>query len=48
MTLNVSPTSEDEWGPDILGSDVLQNGQTAAGHLRPRRNAVQLRHPRHL
>jgi len=30
MTLNVSPTSEDEWGPDILGSDVLQNGQTAA------------------
>jgi hypothetical protein len=30
MTLNVSPTSEDEWGPDILGSDVLQAGQTAA------------------
>ena len=28
-TLNVSPTSEDEWGPDILGRDVLQNGQTA-------------------
>jgi hypothetical protein len=30
MTLNVSPTTEDEWGPDILGSDVLQAGQTAA------------------
>lgn len=29
MTLNVSPTTEDEWGPDILGTDVLQNGQTA-------------------
>jgi hypothetical protein len=28
MTLNVSPTSESEWGPDILGSDVLQPGQT--------------------
>ncbi len=29
MTLNVSPTTEEEWGPDILGTDVLQNGQTA-------------------
>jgi hypothetical protein len=29
LTLNVSPTTEDEWGPDILGSQVLQNGQTA-------------------
>jgi hypothetical protein len=29
MTLNVSPTSEEEWGPDILGSQVLRNGQTA-------------------
>jgi len=29
MTLNVSPTREDEWGPDILGTQVLQNGQTA-------------------
>jgi hypothetical protein len=29
QTLNVSPTTEDEWGPDILGTDVLQNGQTA-------------------
>lgn len=29
VTLNVSPTSEDEWGPDILGRDVLQAGQTA-------------------
>ncbi len=28
MTLNVSPTSESEWGPDILGSQVLQSGQT--------------------
>ena len=29
MTLNVSPTSENEWGDDILGSQVLQAGQTA-------------------
>lgn len=29
VTLNVSPTSENEWGEDILGSQVLQNGQTA-------------------
>jgi hypothetical protein len=29
MTLNVSPTSENEWGDDILGSQVLQPGQTA-------------------
>jgi FtsP/CotA-like multicopper oxidase with cupredoxin domain len=29
MTLNVSPATEEEWGPDILGTDVLQNGQTA-------------------
>ena len=30
MTLNVSPTSEDEWGPDILGEQVLANGESAA------------------
>lgn len=29
VTLNVSPTSENEWGPDILGTQVLRNGQTA-------------------
>ena len=29
MTLNVSPNSEDAWGPDILGVDVLANGQSA-------------------
>ena len=29
MTLNVSPTSEEQWGPDILGRDVLANGETA-------------------
>jgi hypothetical protein len=28
-TLNVSPTTENEWGPDILGTNVLQPGQTA-------------------
>jgi hypothetical protein len=28
MTLNVSPSSESEWGPDILGAEVLQPGQT--------------------
>lgn len=29
VTLNVSPTNESEWGPDILGTQVLQTGQTA-------------------
>ena len=28
VTLNVSPTTENEWVPDILGSHVLQSGQT--------------------
>lgn len=30
MTLNVSPSNENAWGPDILGSNVLANGQTAS------------------
>jgi predicted small secreted protein len=29
MTLNVSPSNEDSWGPDILGSSVLANGESA-------------------
>ena len=29
MTLNVSPTESDEWGPDILGVDILANGERA-------------------
>jgi hypothetical protein len=29
LTLNVSPTSQDEWGEDILGTQVLEAGQTA-------------------
>jgi hypothetical protein len=29
MTLNVSPSNADSWGPDILGSQVLANGQSA-------------------
>lgn len=29
MTLNVSASNEQEWGPDILGRDVLPNGETA-------------------
>ena len=29
MTLNVSPTSSNNWGPDILGRDVLANGESA-------------------
>ena len=28
-TLNVSPSNEDSWGPDILGRDVLANGESA-------------------
>lgn len=29
MTLNVSPTESNAWGPDILGRDVLANGESA-------------------
>ncbi|WP_395611854.1 hypothetical protein [Allosphingosinicella sp.] len=29
VTLNVSPTSSNQWGPDILGRDVLANGEDA-------------------
>ena len=29
MTLNVSPNNDDHWGPDILGRDVLGNGEQA-------------------
>ena len=29
MTLNVSPSNEDSWGPDILGADVIANGASA-------------------
>jgi len=29
MTLNVSPASETSWGPDILGRDVLADGESA-------------------
>jgi hypothetical protein len=29
MTLNVSPSDENTWGPDILGIDVLGNGEQA-------------------
>ena len=28
MTLNVSPSDQNEWGPDILGQSVLANGQS--------------------
>lgn len=27
MTLNVSPSDSNQWGPDILGQNVLPNGQ---------------------
>jgi hypothetical protein len=29
VTLNVSPTSSNQWGPDILGRDVLADGESA-------------------
>ena len=29
MTLNVSPSDENDWGPDILGVDVLGAGESA-------------------
>ena len=30
VTLNVSPSTQNEWGPDILGRDTLANGESAA------------------
>ena len=30
VTLNVSPHDDDQWGPDILGHEVLNNGERAA------------------
>lgn len=27
LTLNVSPATEDSWGPDILGTDILAAGE---------------------
>ncbi len=27
--INVGPHDSDDWGPDILGSDVMENGQSA-------------------
>jgi hypothetical protein len=29
MTLNVSPSDSNRWGPDILGRDVLADGESA-------------------
>lgn len=29
VTLNVSPNSSNNWGPDILGREVLANGESA-------------------
>ena len=29
VTLNVSPSSSNQWGPDILGREVLANGEDA-------------------
>ena len=30
ITLNISPSSENSWGPDILGRDTLANGESAS------------------
>ena len=30
VTLNVSASNENSWGPDVLGRDVLANGESAA------------------
>ncbi len=29
MTLNVSPSNSNQWGPDILGREVLASGESA-------------------
>ena len=39
MTLNVSPSNEDSWGPDILGSNTVANG--ASGTVTFPREAEQ-------
>lgn len=31
--LHISPNDSNQWGPDILGRDVLNDGQTAAIHF---------------
>lgn len=31
LTLNVSPSASNQWGPDILGVEVLHNGES--GHV---------------
>jgi hypothetical protein len=30
VTLNISPTGENEWGPDLLGSEVMAEGTSAS------------------
>ncbi len=30
VTLNVSPSSETRWGPDVLGREVLGDGESAS------------------
>lgn len=30
VTLNVSPQDSNRWGPDLLGSEVLANGESAS------------------
>ena len=30
MSINISPTGEEQWGPDLLGSEVMGDGATAS------------------
>ena len=30
LTINISPTGEEDWGPDLLGSEVMADGATAS------------------
>src|SRR5215471_3600126 len=37
----VSPASQDEWGEDILGIDVLANGESTTIHFSPKERAAK-------
>ena len=49
LTLNVSPNEEDEWGPDILGGEVLADRRERGGHASTATtDQCHLGHPGHL
>ncbi len=41
MTLQVSPSSGENWGPDLLGTEVLQDGETAQVNFDPQEDTCE-------